>query len=557
MRLPKFRDLTQAQKDVYLYAPNDAHVLVAGPPGTGKTLIACFRAVELQKREVPVVLCMFNRVLAKYASNAGDGQETVLTVRTVRQWFLHWWKHAGLPPRSQGSDIRVGASYEDRVAVKAAGARWHKDVWCPWRGKKGAWVVRIDEWNEVSNRFSEWTALQDPPAHPDANSEYDWDAICEHVMDHSDILSEASVSPGTLLIDEGQDFPPGFYRFLRLLSAIGSSRKATHPLRCMVLADENQQLTQFNSTLNDIQSALKITAEHRYQLLDNFRNTHEIAELARQFFADVGVLPLLPDRRGELPAFVECGGMPQCVRAIMTWVANHPGKEVGVLVFKENKRELLHASIQAAAQKMTGRKITVQSYSWQSRVDNNVDDLVFDGRDVITVLNTQSCKGLEFDAVLIVDLHDSPIGSIGADRFRMQMFVAVSRARQWVELLESSPVQPAEPFLKELPPAQYLRRGHAPSIPAAVHVAAPIAVGKATAVPASAIAASAVMLPAMASTAVDWEDEAMALAKRQGWKFEDLRPQGCFWVYAPERSPAHLPKLGFRFTARRNGWWRT
>jgi DNA polymerase III delta prime subunit len=551
MRLPKLRDLTQAQKDVYLYAPNDAHVLVAGPPGTGKTLIACFRAVELQKRGVPVVLCMFSRVLARYASNAGDGQESAFMVRTARQWFVHWWKHAGLPPRSQGSDILVKASYQERIEVRAAGARWHKDVWCPWRGKRGAWVVGIEEWNRNTEDFSAWTTLQHPPPHPEAAAEYDWDAICEHVMDHSDTLSEASVSPGTLLIDEGQDFPPGFYRFLRLLSAIGSSRGAPHPLRCMVLADENQQLTQFNSTLDDIQSALKIAPGHRYQLLDNFRNTHEIAELARQFFADVGALPLLPDRRGELPAFVECCGMPACIKAIMTWVANHPGKETGVLVFRESKREQLHASIKAEAAKMKGRDVTVQSYSWQSRADNNVDELVFDGRDVITVLNTQSCKGLEFDAVFIIDLHDSPIGSIGADRFRMQMFVAVSRARQWVELLESSPVRPEEPFLKELPPAQYLMRGRPPAVRAIAH-ATPTAAATVTAVP--------VPAPAMPTTvsAVDaWENEAVAMAKRQGWKFEDLRPHGCFWVYAPERSPAHLAKLGFRFTARRNGWWRT
>jgi DNA helicase-2/ATP-dependent DNA helicase PcrA len=552
MRLPKFRDLTQAQKDVYLYAPNDTHVLVAGPPGTGKTLIACFRAVELQKRKVPVVLCMFNRVLAKYASNASEGQESSFMVRTARQWFLDWWKHAGLPPCSQGSDILVGASYEQRVAVKAAGARWHKDVWCPWRGKRGAWVVGIDVWSENGHRFSAWSTLQAPPLHPESTTEYDWDTICEHVMDHSDSLSEAAVSPGTLLIDEGQDFAPGFYRFLRVLSAIGPSRGAPHPLKCMVLADENQQLTQFNSTLTDIQAALKIADEHRYQLLDNFRNTREIAELAREFFADVGALPLLPDRRGELPTFVAYGAIPACVKAIMTWVANHPGKETGVLVFKENKRELLHASIKAEAAKMVGRDLTVQTYSWISRADNKVDDLVFDGSDVITVLNTQSCKGLEFDAVFIVDLHDSPIGSIGADRFRMQMFVAVSRARQWVELLASSLVRPDELFLKELPPAQYLRRERPSPVPVVARPARALAaVGTAVA------SATAAAVPAAAATAEHWEDEARELAKRQGWQCEDLRPKGCFWVYAPERSPAHLPQLGFRYTARRNGWWRT
>jgi len=555
MRLPKLRDLTQAQKDVYLYAPNDAHVLVAGPPGTGKTLIACFRAVELQKRKVPVVLCMFSRVLAKYASNAGEGQEAPLTVKTMRQWFDAWWKEAGLPPHMEGVDILVNAPFEEKQAARKAGARWDPEVRGPWRqGRTGAWVVSWDAWAESSDKFSAWTSWQAPPLFPETTAEYDWAAICDHVIEHADCLSEASISLGTLLIDEGQDFPPGLYRFLYLLSAIGLSRKAQFPLRCMVLADENQQLTSFNSTLADIQKALKIPDAQRYQLLDNFRNTREIAELARQFYADVGVMPLLPDRPGDLPAFVESGNMQACVKSIMTWVANHPGKEVGVLVFRESKRETLHAGIGKEAAKLVGRHITVQSYSWISRAANNVNEMVFDGKDVITVLNTQSCKGLEFDAVFIVDLQDSPIGSIGADRFRMQMFVAVSRARQWVELLASSAVRTNEPFLKELPASQYLRRGHPPLAPA---IARPARAMAAAATATTAVTATAIAKPVPATSAENWEDEAHALAKRQGWECEDLRPKGCFWVYAPERSPAHLPQLGFRYTARRNGWWRT
>lgn len=553
MRLPRLRDLTQAQKDVYLYAPNDAHVLVAGPPGTGKTLIACFRALELQKRKVPVVLCMFSRVLAKYASNAGEGQESALAVRTVRQWFDAWWAGAALPPHMPGADILVNAPYEHRQAAHMAGARWDPEVRGPWRyGRSGAWVVSWEVWMDSSEKFSAWPAWQAPPLFPESTAEYDWTAICAHIIDHADCLGETSISPGTLLIDEGQDFPPGFYSFLYLLSAIGLSRNVQFPLKCMVLADENQQLTPFNSTLADIQKALKIPDAQRYQLLDNFRNTREIAELARQFFADVGVIPHLPDRPGDLPAFVECSSMQACVKSIMTWVANHPGKETGVLVFRESKREMLHASIRKEAAKLAGRGITVQSYSWVSRADNNVNELVFDGRNVITVLNTQSCKGLEFDAVFIVDPHDSPIGSIGADRFRMQMFVAVSRARQWVELLASSAVRPTEPFLKELPPAQYLRRGHPSATQVVARPARALAAAATTA--ASAIATA---MPAATSTVEDWEDGARALAKRQGWECEDLRPKGCFWIYAPERSPAHLPKLGFRYTARRNGWWRT
>jgi DNA polymerase III delta prime subunit len=552
MKLPRLRDLTDVQRDVYLYAPNDSHVLVAGPPGTGKTLIACFRAVELQKREIPVILCMFNRVLAKFASNAGEGHETSLTVMTVRRWFQNWWNKAGLPPRGQGADILLNAGYDDRLAVRDAGARWHRDVWAPWKKKAGAWVVALESWRETRESFAAWTAWQEPPLRADYPAEYDWDAICSHVIEHADCLSESSVSPGTLLIDEGQDFPPGFYQFLYLLSAIGASRAAPYPLKCMVLADENQQLTEFNSTLSDIQSSLRINDSNRYQLLDNFRNTREIAELARRLFADVGVMPRLPEREGEVPAFVECNNIATCVRTIMTWVANHPGKETGVLVFKEHKREMLQASIKAEAAKLVGRHLRVQSYSWGTRSENSVDELVFDAKDVITVLNMQSCKGLEFDAVFIVDLHDSAISSLGGDRFRMQMFVAVSRARQWVELLESSEVRQTELYLKELPDERYLRRRVPLLVTAVARQDRPGTASAAT----TAAPANRVAIAAGTAAPENWETGALVLAKKNGWAFEDLRPKGCFWLYAPTDASGPMLKLGFRYSARRNAWWR-
>lgn len=550
MKLPKMRDLTDAQRDVYLYAPNDTHVLVAGPPGTGKTLIACFRAVELQERGVPVVLCMFSRVLAKFASTGGDGHETPLAVVTVRTWFQKWWHTSGLPPRSTGTDILLNVLYHDRVAAREAGALWRPKVWNPWQARYGTWVAPLGTWTETRDRLSAWPASQEPPLRADAPGEYDWDAICLHLVQHAFTMNDAAVSPGTLLIDEGQDFPPGFYQFLYMLSAIGSSRSAPHPLKCMVLADENQQLKEFNSTLSEIQSSLKIADSQRYQLLDNFRNTREIAELARQFFADVGVMPRLPARGGEIPAFLECGSMSACVKTIMTWVTNHPGKETGILVFKENKRELLQASLEVEAAKLPGRALRVQSYSWDSRAKNKVDELVFDEKDVITVLNMQSCKGLEFDAVFIVDLHDATIGSMGADRFRMQMFVAVSRARQWVELLESLAVHKTDAFLKELPDERYLKRRH--------FLPAPDVARKQMA-EAAAVADSIVSAhPTRGAGAVSesWRATVMLLVKKYGWEFEDTRPKGCFWLYAPEDATAQLEKLGFQYSGRRNGWWR-
>ena len=141
-------------------------------------------------------------------------------------------------------------------------------------------------------------------------------------------------------IDEGQDFPPGFYKTLRTISAVAAARGnvISHPPRCFVLADENQQLTEENSTLQQITEALGISAESRYQLLDNFRNSKEIAELARSFFADVGVLPRVPDRPSEKPVYAQVAGRTEIVDRIKIWFTNNPGKEIGIFVFNEAAR---------------------------------------------------------------------------------------------------------------------------------------------------------------------------------------------------------------------------
>lgn len=541
MRLPKLRDLTEAQRSVYLYAPKDAHVLVQGPPGTGKTLIGWLRAIGLQKLGQPVALCMFNRVLMKYASNVDGAKKTQLPVTTARQWFLDWWMRAKLPPCAGSGDILVNASYDDRSNVRKAGARWRKDVWRPWdHGKRGAWIVPSEEWSEKAESVAAWPLWQAPPAHPESEEEYDWNAIVDRVIVHSNDIEAEALSLGTLVIDEGQDFAAGFYRFLAILSTIGSYRKVSFPLRCFVLADENQQLTQFNSTLDDIRQGLSITEKCRFSLVDNFRNTRQIAELAAGFHAGVGAIPVMPERSGAMPLFVECSSIAACVKRIVTWIVNHPGKEVGVLVFRDTKRQQMHERLEHEVASIRGRNVTVQSYSWGTRADNPIDNLVFDQGDVVTVLNMQSCKGLEFDAVFIVDLHDSVIATLGADRFRMQMFVGVSRAREWVEILESEAVPSNAPFLKEFPSEEFLVRGLQLRRPVTRTV-----VSNVTPVP-------VVQPPA----AADWAAPAEALARKHGFTFEDLRPNGCVWVYAPESFSKPMETLGFRYAARREAWWR-
>lgn len=541
MKLPALRDLTEDQRGVYLYAPNDKHVLVQGPPGTGKTLIACLRASELQQRGVPVVLGMFNRVLMQYASNAPGAGSAGMPVQTVRTWFKEWWYQAGLPPHPDSGDICLNVPYEQKDEARNAGARWQSLMWRPWQPRKqGVWVVSYEIWAAAPARFAAWRLYQAVPLHPGSTDEPDWAAVCSHLISHAQQVSDAALCIGTMLIDEGQDFAPGFYKVLALLSALGMSRgaKVAYPLRCFVLADENQQLTEFNSTLQDIQNALKIADENRYTLLDNFRNTREIAELARSFFDDVSVLPRLPDRRGERPFYTEYPALSTCIQRIINWVVNHPGKETGVLVFNDKARSAFQQALTAAVSRVKGRSIRVQSYSWATRATNPVNRLVFDQPDIITVLNMQSCKGLEFDAVFIANLHEASIGMYGPGKFRMQMFVGVSRAREWVQLIESQLSADDAAFRKELPAEQVLLREAG-----GITVAEPRLQMPAADAPTG-------------SPMEDWAGWAKTFAKAQGCAYEDLRPSGCFWLYAPRTMAPELEKRGFRFTERRNGWWR-
>ena len=544
MRLPKLRQFTEAQKQVYLYAPTDKHVLVSGPPGTGKTLIACQRAIELEKRTVPVMLGMFNRVLAKYSANAADGSR--IPSATVLTWFGDWWKRSsGLPPHpGDANRIAIEVPYEQRGAAKEAGAQWHAKEWRPWEKRTGVWMVDVQAYLANPEAFSAWKLWHEPPRAQDNSSGVDWDAVSNHILMNVECIPDHALELGTLLIDEGQDFPPGFYKTLRTLSAVASARGARiqHPPRCFVLADENQQITASNSTLDEIAATLGIAAENRYQLLDNFRNTREIAELARSFFADVGVMPNLPARSGERPILSVVANRAQVAQRIRIWLTNNPGKEVGVLVFGEATRNAMTALLKGTLSDELGRLVKVQSYSWESRRENPADELQFDAPDVVTVLNMQSCKGLEFDATFIVDPHEAQIGLYGTDRYRMQMFVATSRARDWVQLIDSGPHAGTGPCVELLPGPDVLEREAAPA-------------GSARGVPPDAARPDPV--PVAAASDGAWVAQLQLIAKRMSLPFDDHRSGGgAIWIGGgPELKPL-LGPLGLTYSERRSAWWR-
>lgn len=556
MRLPKITQLTKEQKKIYLYSPTDKHVLVHGPPGTGKTLIACLRAVELQKRKVPVVLGMFNNVLAQYSSNAAE--DCNLPSQTLTEWFYKWWDSSCLPPHPNCSSFALQVPPEGRDNAEAVGAYWDARRWRKWSGGYGAMVVNAENYFAKPEAFKSWRLWHDPPFVRGQRNGIDWSEVANHILSHDEYIPHGSLSLGNMLIDEGQDFPRGFYKTLRIISNLAAARgkEVQHPPRCFVLADENQQLTEENSTLQEIAETLKISEENRYLLLDNFRNSKEIALLARSFFADVGVLPRLPKRQSAKPIFSVVGHVDNVIESIQIWVTNNPGKEVGVFVFDEAKRDSIVTTLRIAFEQKPGRNFHIQTYSWDTRKQNRADNLRFDAPDTITILNMQSCKGLEFDAVFIVDLHQARIGLFGPDRFKMQMFVAVSRAREWVQLMDSGPNAGRGDYEVYLPGTDFLERGVSaipkPANRSKSDSARPEILSIKPREPK--------LEPpqeGLETNPLSWQTEVNLIAKMYKLKTQDLRAKGgSFWIMGDAKLKNQLEPLGFNYSSKRLGWWR-
>ncbi|WP_308315545.1 AAA family ATPase [Streptomyces sp. ISL-100] len=145
---------------------------------------------------------------------------------------------------------------------------------------------------------------------------FDWTALTHQA---AATLGENEAATPHLVVDEGQDMSPGFYKMARLAAA-----------SVTVFADECQRLTETNSTLTEITDALG-RSTGRVEIAGNHRNTREIASLAEHFRTG-GTRPDIPFRSGILPVVRHYSGTKDLADDITTMAARHPGDRIGVIV---------------------------------------------------------------------------------------------------------------------------------------------------------------------------------------------------------------------------------
>ncbi|MDA9678004.1 AAA family ATPase, partial [bacterium] len=217
---------------------------------------------------------------------------------------------------------------------------------------------------------------------------FDWREVKNLIRDCKDPRVLSALNWGHLIIDEGQDFEPDMYEALMALVQHPAIPVGERPT-LSVFADDNQTITDRNSSIPELMGALNASIENNrlWRLDRNYRNTKEIASFSRYFQVRGSTSANLPERSGgQAPLVFLHKDVDQIYDQVTRYAKNHSGREIGVVVFG-TKRDVTSCfnKLKARTEKQ-GVSCTVQGYvsAHKGKGITEVSDLVFDKPPVIT-----------------------------------------------------------------------------------------------------------------------------------------------------------------------------
>ncbi len=264
------------------------------------------------------------------------------------------------------------------------------------------------------------------PDYPGGYCPIDWKAVEQQVQSHDDIEIQ---SDKYLVIDEGQDMPPAFYQTLVNLGFENF----------YVAADQNQQIHPDRcSSRQDIENILAIEPGDTLELKTNYRNTHPIALLAQNFYPADPASPR-PDLPDVIPAATpelwtygtpNTATLAAIVDSILQLSDRNPRKLIGIITPNNAVREKFIDALNQANPRLDNEKPPIQTFA------SGQQDLPDFSQGGVMIINAHSCKGLEFDTVILADIDQhQPKSDLFA--LKARFYVMVARAREQVILLRA------------------------------------------------------------------------------------------------------------------------
>lgn len=355
------------EQDAVLALPVNGRHLVVGGPGTGKTVVCLLRARRHGRDRDNYMFLVWNHLLHRASASLFDG---AFRANTWESWF---W-----------SQFRKLFQKSVPTLPPPEGTEW-----------------RPIDWPEVRRQIGSLPAGNGPTRVP------------------------------LLVIDEGQDMPPGFYDSLNQLGFED----------IFVAADQNQQIKEDeNSSLKELKDHLCVDGDHVIELTYNHRNNYPIARLAREFYTGdpASPPPDLPPPTNTMYTprlyYMDDATMPTVARSILRHWDQDPRRLVGVIAPNNKVRKLYLDRIRSTVSQLTLDNGTpeIQTFYTERKPDVRFD------QGGILVINAQACKGLEFDTVVLADIDQHRIMDAHRDQTRKLFYVMVSRARQRVVLFMNS-----------------------------------------------------------------------------------------------------------------------
>jgi superfamily I DNA/RNA helicase len=258
-------------------------------------------------------------------------------------------------------------------------------------------------------------------------------ALVERVMEGVERGHIPRFQYGAVLIDEGHDFEPAWYRLI--VQMVDPDTKAL-----LVLYDDAQNIYGHVDRPKFTWKSVGVQAQGRTTILRiNYRNTLEVLSVARRFAHELlderpgdedGVPLIAPEsagRRGAIPELIRTQSADAELHAVIERLRDEhqrgrPLSDMTVIFHDKWEGKKLH-------------QILEQAGIANHLADDRGKSSLFTGGDCVKLVSMHSSKGLEFPLVIIPRLGTMPKNGHDETQEARLLYVAMTRATEQLLLI--------------------------------------------------------------------------------------------------------------------------